>query len=243
MSVSKQEFSFDLAAGRTIARKYEVLEKLGAGWEGEVYRIREIRSGIERAAKLFYPQRNPGDKSVLAYARKLHKLRHCSMVIGYSTEEFIQCKGMRASILIAELVEGPLLETVIQQSPQKRLHPYQALHLLYALSSGMDEIHSQGEYHGDLHTENVIVVHQGLDFKLKLLDMYYWGRPTQANIRHDTVEMIRIFYDAMGGQKQYARHPQVVKKICCGMRPSLILKKYRSAGELKNYLQRLEWQL
>ena len=44
---------FNLPPGVTIARKYEVLSKLGAGWEGEVYKIREIRTGIERAAKLF----------------------------------------------------------------------------------------------------------------------------------------------------------------------------------------------
>ena len=43
--------AFDLTAGRKIAGKYEVLSLLGAGWEGEVYKIREIRTGIERAAK------------------------------------------------------------------------------------------------------------------------------------------------------------------------------------------------
>lgn len=242
MAAKIEELNFDLAPGRTIARKYEVLEKIGAGWEGEVYKIREKRSGIERAAKLFYPHRNPGDKSVLAYARKLHKLRNCSMVVGYNTEEFIQVKGVRASILIAELVEGTILENLIQQAPRGRLSPYRALHMLYALATGMDEIHSLGEYHGDLHSENVIVLHQGLRFKLKLLDMYYWGRPTQANIRHDTVEMVRLFYDAIGGRMHYAKQPQVVKSICCGMKPSLILKKFRSAGELKYYLENIEWQ-
>ncbi len=43
--------SFDLTPGRKIAGKYEVLSLLGAGWEGEVYKIREIHTGIERAAK------------------------------------------------------------------------------------------------------------------------------------------------------------------------------------------------
>ena len=43
--------TFDLAPGRTLARKYEVVSRLGGGWEGEVYRIREKSTGIERAAK------------------------------------------------------------------------------------------------------------------------------------------------------------------------------------------------
>ncbi len=51
--------SFVLAPGRVIARKYEVVSKLGDGWEGEVYKIRERSTKIERAAKLFFPHRHP----------------------------------------------------------------------------------------------------------------------------------------------------------------------------------------
>ena len=34
--------SFDLKPGRVLARKYEVISQLGAGWEGEVFLIREL---------------------------------------------------------------------------------------------------------------------------------------------------------------------------------------------------------
>jgi len=30
---------FDLRPGRRIARKYEIVDKLGTGWEGEGYKI------------------------------------------------------------------------------------------------------------------------------------------------------------------------------------------------------------
>ena len=46
---------FDFKEGRVLARKYEVLSKLGGGWEAEVYLLRELSTGIERAAKFFYP--------------------------------------------------------------------------------------------------------------------------------------------------------------------------------------------
>ena len=73
--------TFELAPGRTLARKYEIVSKLGGGWEGEVYRIREKNTGIGRAAKLFYPERNVRNKAAMAYARKLHSLRNCPLVI------------------------------------------------------------------------------------------------------------------------------------------------------------------
>ena len=86
--------SFDLKPGRILARKYEVISQLGAGWEGEVFLIRELATGIERTAKLFFPQRNPRDKAVKFYAKKLHKLRHCPIVIQYGAQEHITVKSL-----------------------------------------------------------------------------------------------------------------------------------------------------
>ncbi|MEE9258680.1 MAG: hypothetical protein V3U37_03970 [Nitrospinaceae bacterium] len=81
--------SFDLFPGRKIGPKYKVLSKLGEGWEGEVYKVLEISTGIERAAKLFYPQRNVRDQSAKLYAKKLHKLQACHILIHYHTQETI----------------------------------------------------------------------------------------------------------------------------------------------------------
>ncbi|MGB5324538.1 MAG: serine/threonine protein kinase [Pseudomonadales bacterium] len=231
--------SFDLAPGRVIASKYAVVEKLGQGWEGEVYKIRELSSGIERAAKLFLPQRNPGNRSVKFYARKLHRLRQCSMVIQYHNEESFTFRGQRITMLISEFVDGTLLGKFVAQQPGKRLQPYEGLHLLYALSRGLEEIHQLADYHGDLHEDNVIVERYGVAFELRLLDMFYWGSPKPVNYLDDTVDLVKIFYDALGGQRHYASHPQWVKDICCGLKRSLIRKKFRTAGQLRAYLENM----
>lgn len=234
--------SFALSPGARIAGKYEVVELLGRGWEGEVYKIRELRTDIEYAAKLFFPKRDPRQRSVVAYARKLHRLRHCSMVIQYHNEEQIQVKGRSVTVLIAEFVDGVLLEDFIKRYPGKRLEPYMALHVLHALAKGMSEIHNLGEYHGDLHSENIIVVKHGLQFDLRLLDMSFWGRPKPEHLRYDTVEMVRVFYDALGGAKRYTRQPDTVKKICRGMKSNLILKNFKSASQMVVYLEGLTWE-
>ncbi|MDH5377891.1 MAG: protein kinase, partial [Gammaproteobacteria bacterium] len=221
--------SFNLVPGRILARKYEVEALLGSGWEGEVYLIRELATGIERTAKIFFPERNIRDKNVKFYAKKLHKLRHCPIVIQYSAQDHMIFKGSQVTLLISEYVEGELLSQFIKNQPGKRLGPFQALHLLYALTSGMECVHRIGEYHGDLHTDNVIVQRFGLGFELKLVDLFQGGPSKRANIQADTVDMIHIFYEALGGQKHYSKQPQAVKDICCGLKSSLILKKFKSA--------------
>jgi serine/threonine protein kinase len=233
--------SFNLAPGRTLARKYEVIELLGAGWEGEVYLVRELSTGIERTAKLFFPQRNPNNTSVKFYAKKLHTLRHCPIVIHYSAQESIVVQRHRVSFLISEYIEGELLSEFIKRQPGKRLTAFQGLHLLHSLAAGLECVHAMGEYHGDLHMDNIIVQRFGLSFELKLLDFYQWKAPHKENIRGDTVDMVRILYDALGGKKYYSKQPAEIKNIINGLKSSLILKKFKTAGELKQYLENMSW--
>jgi len=233
--------SFDLQAGRKIAGKYEVLSLLGAGWEGEVYKIREIRTGIERAAKLFFPQRNPGNKTAKHYARKLHKLRQVPILIQYHTEEILVVRKMSITVLISEYVEGDLLSEFLKKFPGGRLHPYQALHLLYALTCGIKEIHLLNETHGDLHTDNIIVNRFGLEFDVKLLDLFNGSTPKTLTRQTDICELIRVFYDSLGGMKYYSKMPRTVKEICCGLKRSLILDRFRTISHLREHLESLDW--
>lgn len=232
---------FDLKPGRVLARKYEVIGKLGTGWEGQVYLVRELATQIERAVKLFFPQRNLRDRAAKCYAQKLHKLRHCPIVIQYYTQETIVFRGLPITVLVSEFVEGELLSAFLARQPGKRLGAFPALHLLHDLSRGIECIHQMKEYHGDLHTDNIIVQRYGLGFDLKLLDFYHRGPPTRESVRDDVVEMIRIFYDALGGTRRYRHHPPEVKAICRGMKRSLILKNFRTAGQLREYLETIEW--
>jgi len=232
---------FDLAPGRILAGKYEVVRKLGHGWEGEVYLVLELATGIARAAKCFFPHRNPNDRTAKFYARKLHKLRHCPILIQYHGRETFVHQGYQITFLVSEFVEGEMLWDFLQRQPGRRIAPFQAVHLLHALAQGIEDIHRMREYHGDLHTGNVMLQRFGLGIELKLLDMYRWDTPRPENIRDDVVDMIRIFHDSVGGKAHYARQPAEVKAICCGLRRSLIIEKFRTAGQLRQYLETMEW--
>jgi serine/threonine protein kinase len=234
--------TFNLAPGRRLSGKYEVVSYLGAGWEGEVYKIREISTGIERAAKLFFPQRNPKNRVLTWYAKKLHKLRNCPIVIQYQTQETITFRRQPITFLVSEYVEGELLSTFLARQPGQRLSVFQGLHLLYSLAAGIESIHHLREYHGDLHTDNVIVRRYGLGFNLKLVDMFRWEMPKLQNIQDDVCDLVRLFYDAVGGARHYPRLASEAKAVCCGLKRSLILKKFRTAGHLRRYLETLQWR-
>lgn len=234
--------TFDLEPGMVLAGKYEVVARLGSGWEGEVFLVKELNTGIERAAKFFFPQRNLQNRTLVYYARKLHRLRHCPILIQYHDQETIRYMGTPVSFLVSEYVEGELLTEFLKRQPGKRLDPFQGLHLLHALAVGIESIHHLREYHGDLHTENIIVKRAGLGFDVKLVDVYRWGVPKWVNIHDDVVDLIRVFYEAIGGRKHYAKQPPEVKSICCGLKRSLILKKFPTAGQLREALEMIQWE-
>ncbi len=232
---------FRFQPGALVAGKYEILSSLGAGWEGEVYLVRERRTGIERTAKFFFPHRNPRDRALRFYARKLHKLRQCPIVIQYHAQDRLEYQGAQVSILISEFVEGQLLSDFLRAMPGRKLSPFQAIHLLHSLASGIECIHAMKEYHGDLHPDNIIVQRYGLGFGLKLLDMFHWGAPNRENIFNDVCDLVRIFYDVLGGKATYAKQPPEVKAICCGLKRSLIIEKFKTAGQLRAYIETMEW--
>ena len=233
--------TFDFQPGCILAEKYEVLSCLGRGWESEVYKIRELRTRIERAAKIFFPHRNPANRSAVTYAKKLHKLRDCPILIRYHTFERIPFNGTPLTAFISDYVEGQPLTDFQASQKGGRLTIYKGIHLLHALAAGVESIHRLGEYHGDLHADNVIVQRLGLTFELKFLDLFHRGRATRENRQDDICSIVRLFYDALGSHRYYARHPRQVKSICCGLKRSLILKKFPTAGALRTFLEAQDW--
>ena len=61
------------------------------------------------------------------------------------------------------------------------------------------------------------------------------------NREDDICDAIRGFYDAIGGQKHYAKHPKEIKEICCGLKRTLIFKKFRNASALRIHFENQVW--
>ena len=232
---------FDFPPGRTVAGKYEIVSPLGSGYEGEVYAIIERTTGIRRAAKFYYPHRDPTGKAAIAYARKLDALRHCPILMQYHHQEFAQVKRKKVVVVISEFIEGDKLSVFLNRQPDRKLSTFEALHVLYVLAKGITPIHARGEYHGDIHDDNIMIRRQGITFEVKLLDFFDLGKPSRSKIHKDVLNLIQVFHTVVGGRENYANQPQVVKDIIRGLKDSLILDRFQSAGDIQRHLETLEW--
>ena len=232
---------FDLAPGRIVALRYHVMAMLGAGSEGEVYKVLEKHTGIVMALKLFYPHKNIGFKVSARISRKLSKLKESPIVVDYVSHDIITIRGLKVACLSCEYIDGQILSHFISRQRGQRLGIFAAIHLLYSVVVGVESIHLLGEYHGDLHTDNIIIKNFGLEFDLKIIDLHHWGDSKQDNRDEDIVKVIKIFYESLGGSKHYTKLPPSVKFIICGLKRSIILKRFKTITSLRMHLELMDW--
>lgn len=219
---------------------YQVIEFLGCGYEGEVYKVEERDTGILRAAKLFHPTRRLTEKPLVRYAQKLFKLRGCPIVIQYHHKDTAMIKKQKVDFLVSEFVDGEMLSSFLSRQ-KKKLSTFEALHLFYAIVLGIEQIHFLGEYHGDIHSDNIIMRRHGLGFEVHLLDFVHLGRATQEQIQYDVYDLITLLFEIIGGSEEYRKTDKIIKEIILGRKHHLIRKKFKEAGHLRLYLENLYW--
>lgn len=240
--MAKPRKSFGLKPGDNLTWKYEVIEQVGAGTEGEVYKIRETTTGLTRAAKLYYKSKNANAKRFARYARKLDALRDCDIVVKYLHAEEVWIGDEYVFCLISEYFEGAILEDFLKTYRGARMPAFEALHLIYDLTSGIEEIHARKEFHGDLHSGNIFVVRRGVFFSLRTIDFHDWGRSSAEERRADVLSIARLLYDITGGQAHYKKQPQAIKDICLGNRSDLVLANYPTVFHLRAHLETFDWE-
>ena len=139
-----------------------VLEKLGVGGMGEVYRARDTTLGRDVAIKIL-PRHFTADPERLARfereARMLAALNHPNIGAIYGLEA---ASGVRA--LVLELVEGETLADRIQRGPAPVTD---ALTIARQIADALDAAHEKGIIHRDLKPANIKVTPDGV---VKVLD-------------------------------------------------------------------------
>jgi len=147
--------------GKTLSH-YKVLEKIGQGGMGEVYRAEDTNLSREVAIKVL-PEQFTKDPQRLARfereAKLLASLNHPNIAAIYGFEE---ADGVR--FLAMELVDGETLAEIVAKGP---VPVEEALEICRQIAEGMEAAHEKGVIHRDLKPANVKVTPEG---KVKILD-------------------------------------------------------------------------
>ena len=142
---------------------YEVVDRLGAGAMGEVYRARDTRLGRTVAIKVLRAGADPELLHRLdREARAASALNHPNIVHIYDVGEAAGTEG--AHYVVMELVEGETVRHRLRPGP---LPLADVLDLGTQLADGLAKAHRAGIVHRDLKPENLMVTPDGV---LKILD-------------------------------------------------------------------------
>jgi serine/threonine protein kinase len=147
--------------GQTLTH-YTVLDYLGKGGMGVVYRARDERLGREVALKVLPEEFVQDEIRLLRFereARMLASLNHANIATIYEIEEIES-----SCFLALELVPG---ESLYERIARGRLPLEEALDVCRQIAEGLEAAHESGVIHRDLKPANVRITPEGT---VKILD-------------------------------------------------------------------------
>jgi serine/threonine protein kinase len=143
----------ELSRGSTIAGRFEVIEKLGRGGMGTVYRVLDKKINEEIALKLLKPEITAEAKAVERFKNELklaRKIIHKNICRMYDINE---AEGIL--FITMECVAGEDLKSHIRRSG--RLSEEKAVFIAKQIGEGLAEAHRLGVVHRDLKPQNIML--------------------------------------------------------------------------------------
>ena len=144
--------------GETLSH-YRILERLGSGGMGDVYRAEDLLLGRVVALKTLRGDAagEGGTRRLLAEARAASALNHPNIATVYETSE-VDYEGRRVGYIAMEYVEGVTVASLIRRGP---LDLDQTLDIVEQTADALAEAHKLGLVHRDIKPSNLMVTNAG----------------------------------------------------------------------------------
>lgn len=141
---------------RTIAGRYVLEGRLGAGGMGEVYRARHLQLGKHFALKVIAPAFAADAPMRALFEREVKlasEINHPNIVsvVDYGEDPEL------GAFMVMELVQGVPLVAEQLSAP---MPPRRALDILGQVADALDHIHKCGILHGDIKADNIMIVNE-----------------------------------------------------------------------------------
>jgi serine/threonine protein kinase/tetratricopeptide (TPR) repeat protein len=147
----------ELTTGSTFAGRYHIVEELGKGGMGRVYRAIDKKLNEEVALKLIRPEIARDERTLERFQNELKIARKISHRHVGRMYELMEEKGVH--FITMEYVAGQDLRGLIRQTGQ--LTARKAISITTQVLGGLAEAHRLGVVHRDLKPSNIIVDREG----------------------------------------------------------------------------------
>jgi serine/threonine-protein kinase len=164
---TREQHYADPLLGRLIAERYRVLELIGRGGMGVVYKAEHARIGKVLALKLLTGELTRDSEQVARFKREALMSSQLSHPNTVQVFDFGEADGL--AYLAMEYVRGRDLGTIVTEAG--RLDAERTAKIVIQICSSLSEAHDKGIVHRDLKPENIMVIQsQSGDDVAKVLD-------------------------------------------------------------------------
>jgi serine/threonine protein kinase/Tfp pilus assembly protein PilF len=154
----------ELRRGAIFAKRYEIIEELGRGGMGRLYRVLDTKINQEVALKILRPEISRDQQTIDRFSNELRLARQVAHKNVCRMYHLGEAEGTH--FIIMEFIAGQDLQSMIKMT--KQLSMETAVSIAKQICEGLAEAHRLGVIHRDLKPGNIMIDREGnariLDF-------------------------------------------------------------------------------